>query len=618
MFKIKKIKNKLWLAFGLVLVFSMLVSGWAIFSIFKIIDYGDVVGQINHINMYRLELRRAEKNFLLRDVTKASLFEKGDSPYLTLFRNHEKSMHELMDSLAKNQYFSSLDISKEFDETQLRLKEYSDAFFALVEKVKKRGFKDWGDEGELRKAIHAVEKDNVASRELILDLRKNEKDFFLRKDLQYVEKFDEGIETLKASMAEHKTGNYDDAVRNVATYREKFHQIVEAEKAIGLNEKQGLIAQLQEACDKLDPISVRLGEVTTIKTKEVVNRTIWMIVIAIFAQLSVGTVLAIGFSKEFTKNTTRIRDNIVQLSQGQYPEETEVRSIDEFGESQRALNNLIERVKTAATFAGKIGNGELTVKYDERFGDDVLAKALITMHEKLKVAAEEDEKRSWATQGLADFGELLRKQDQDVEKFADHVLSFIVKYSKSNQGRLYVINEDSEEKYLKLISAYAWDKKKYLEQKIMRGEGLAGQCWQEREPIYMTQVPENYILITSGLGYATPRNIFILPLKINEDIYGVIELASLKKYEDHERELIVKLTASLASAISTVTINERTKTLLAQTQQQTEEMRAQEEEMRQNMEELSATQEEMSRKEQEYLRRIEELEMKHETNIADE
>lgn len=616
MFKIRKIRTKLGLAFGLVLIFSLLVSSWAIFSIFKIIDYNDVVSHINRINNYRLELRRAEKNFLLRDVTKPSLFEKGESPYLNLFRTNENTMHGLMDSLSHNEYFESLGIAQEFKDTEISLKEYSDAFYVLVEKVKKRGFKDWGDEGELRKAIHTVEKDNVADRELILDLRKNEKDFFLRKDLQYVGKFDDGIEALKNSVSTKKKENFEDALKNIAIYREKFHQIAEAEKAIGLNEKEGLLAHLQTACDKLDPIAIKLGEVAGLKVSEVVKRTIWMIVVAVLVQLGLGVVLAIGFSREFTKNTTRIRDNIVQLSQGQYPEEAEVTSIDEFGESQQALNNLIERVKTAATFAGRIGNGELTTQYDQRYNDDVLAKALMTMHEKLKETAEEDEKRNWSTQGLADFGELLRKQEQDVEKFADQVLSFIVKYSKSNQGRLYIVQEDSEAKYLKLISAYAWDKKKYLEHKISLGEGLAGQCWQEGQPVYMTEVPENYVVITSGLGYATPRNIFILPLKINEETYGVIEVASLKKYEDHEKELIKKLSASLASAISTVTINERTKTLLAQTQQQAEEMRAQEEEMRQNMEELSATQEEMSRKEREYLKRIEELESKRAIDIS--
>ncbi len=611
--KITRIKVKLLLAFGGVLFVSLMLSAWSIFSIYKIIDYETLIAVIDKINIHRLELRRAEKNFLLRDVTKPALFEKGESKYLNTFKSHDEIVQNLVDSLSKSSYIESLNIRSELKETKTHLTEYAMAFYSLVEQVKKRGFKDWGDEGELRKAIHTVEKDKVADRVLILDLRKNEKDFFLRKDPQYVEAFDAGIEIIKNSInstRDKKEVAVEDAIRNIDTYKEKFHQIVDAEKAIGFNETEGLLAQLQNTVDKLDPIAMKLGSITESKIGDVVSRTILMIVLAVLAQMGLGILLAVTFSKEFTKNTTRIRDNIVLLSEGKYPEESEVTSVDEFGQSQHALNNLIERVKTAADFAGKVGNGELNAQYDEKYNNDVLATALMNMHTKLKKAAEEDEKRNWATQGFANFGELLRNQDQDLVKFGDHVLSFIIKYTHSNQGRLFVVNDESEEKYLQLISAYAWDKKKYVDQKIEFGEGLTGQCWQERDPIYLTEIPEGYVTITSGLGLGSPRNIFIMPLKVNGQIFGVLELASFKMYEDFERDLMVKLSENLASAISTVRINHRTKLLLATTQQQAEEMRAQEEEMRQNMEELSATQEEMVRKEQEYLKRIEQLESK--------
>ena len=79
MFKITKIKTKLLLAFGGVLLVSLLLSTWSIFSIYKIIGYEKMASVIDEINTYRLELRRAEKNFMLRDVTKPTLFEKKES-----------------------------------------------------------------------------------------------------------------------------------------------------------------------------------------------------------------------------------------------------------------------------------------------------------------------------------------------------------------------------------------------------------------------------------------------------------------------------------------------------------------------------------------------------------
>jgi PAS domain S-box-containing protein len=144
-------------------------------------------------------------------------------------------------------------------------------------------------------------------------------------------------------------------------------------------------------------------------------------------------------------------------------------------------------------------------------------------------------------------------------------------------------------------ACYAWDKKKFMNQKIHRGEGLAGQAWQEGDIVFLTEVPQNYVRITSGLGDANPTSVLIVPLKVNDQIFGVVEVASFSVFKDFETEFVQKIAESIASTISAVKINARTQRLLEESQEMTEQMRAQEEEMRQNMEELQATQEEMQR-----------------------
>ena len=202
------------------------------------------------------------------------------------------------------------------------------------------------------------------------------------------------------------------------------------------------------------------------------------------------------------------------------------------------------------------------------------------------------------TSGLAQVGEILRVSTASTADLYDNIIKFVVKYTKSNQGGLFILNEENEsDKFLELVSCYAFERKKYLTKKIGLGEGLVGQCYLEGEKIYLLEVPQEYITITSGLGGAAPNALLLVPLKINEKIFGVLELATFGKYESHEVELVEKLTESIASTISSVRVSESTRILLEKTQQQAEEMRAQEEEMRQNMEELEATQEEMRRKE---------------------
>jgi len=300
--KFKWMKLRLLLTFGGVLFVSFLISGWSIFLIYKILDYESLISVINKINTQQLELRNAEKNFLLRDITNPKLFQRGEGHYLPIFKSHEIALKINLDSLQQISYIKSLNIFDELSQTKAALKEYTDTFYSLAEQFRKRGFKDWGEEGELRTAIHAIENDKVVDRALILDLRKNEKDFFLRKDLQYVEKFDHGIETLRISMSNKKGSVILKALKYIEVYQKKFHQVVEAEKTIGLSEKEGLLAQLQLAVNKLDAISVRLITIAESKIGGLVNRTILLILLAVISQFGLGIALATNFSIRQLKN----------------------------------------------------------------------------------------------------------------------------------------------------------------------------------------------------------------------------------------------------------------------------------------------------------------------------
>lgn len=236
-------------------------------------------------------------------------------------------------------------------------------------------------------------------------------------------------------------------------------------------------------------------------------------------------------------------------------------------------------------------NDELILSLDE------LRKTLSKNKEEEDKRRKEEEQRTWVTNGVAQFGEILRRNQDNMEELSYNVVNYLVKYMKINQGGFFILNkEDEKNPFFELTGHVAFDRKKFTDKKIAWGEGLIGRCGLEKETIYMTDIPNGYISVTSGLGDGTPTSLLIVPLKTSDDIYGALELASFKEFEEFEIEFVEKTAESIALTISNVTNNMRTRKLLSETQEQAQKMHAQEETLRQNMEEMKATEEENQRR----------------------
>lgn len=328
----------------------------------------------------------------------------------------------------------------------------------------------------------------------------------------------------------------------------------------------------------------------------------------------ISLVISFFMVRSIVRSLKRIKSTLQTMSRGILPDtELEERS-DEIGEMSVALNSLIRGLKNFADFSEKIGKGDFDSKFQPLSDEDVLGNSLINLREDLKNASleeqkrkKEDAQRNWTNQGMAKFSEILRNNDHNMEELSYNIISNLVQYLGANQGGLFIINDNKENPSIDLSACYAYDRRKYLQKHIEPGEGLVGRCVREGETIFMTDIPDRYIRITSGLGEANPKCLLIVPLKLNEEIFGVIEIASFEVIEPYQVAFVEKTGESIASTISAVKINIRTAELLEQSQQQAEEMSSQEEEMRQNMEELRATQEQSSRREQELLKTIEGL-----------
>ncbi len=270
---------------------------------------------------------------------------------------------------------------------------------------------------------------------------------------------------------------------------------------------------------------------------------------------------------------------------------------DEIEEISIALNKSIQGLIDKTKFAEKIGKNEYDTELELLSDNDTLGQSLVEMQKSLITAKEleverqkEDQKRQWANEGLAKFADIFRQNNSSIAEISSIFTRELIKYNKANQGTLFLKEND----VYKALSTYAYDRDKYTNSEITPGEGLIGACIVEKKSTYLTDIPQGYIKITSGLGDATPNALFICPIQTDTEVLGVIEMASFTEFEEYQRIFIETVCSNFASVVESVKVNEQTKVLLEQTQQQTEEMKAQEEEMRQNLEELQATQEEIA------------------------
>jgi methyl-accepting chemotaxis protein len=300
------------------------------------------------------------------------------------------------------------------------------------------------------------------------------------------------------------------------------------------------------------------------------------------------------------------------MGKGVLPKEKLTEGSDELGQMAKALNMLIKGLTNIFNFSLEIGKGNFNTDFTALSKEDVLGHSLINMRDELKKASddekkrkEEDNQRNWAAQGVAMFSDILRKNTDELDELSYNIISNLVKYTHSNQGGIYIINDnDRQHLFIEMKASYAFDRRKFITKHIEIGEGLVGRCYQEKEKIYLTEIPHDYIKITSGLGEDNPRALLIVPLVYNDVIYGLVEIAAFTEYPSYVIEFIERIGESIAATISSSKAQIQTAILLEQSQQQAEEMASQEEEMRQNMEELRATQEQSARREEELQREV--------------
>lgn len=216
--------------------------------------------------------------------------------------------------------------------------------------------------------------------------------------------------------------------------------------------------------------------------------------------------------------------------------------------------------------------------------------------EELAAKQELEERNKWISDGLAKFSALFREHEEDLDQLAKSTLSELVTYLKAEQGMLFILNQDANNPQLEPKAAWKPTDRDAMKHFICKGEGMVGQCWMDGEEIYLNNIPKKYIGQQADLNDSSTASVLIAPIKVNDQVQGVVELAVLRELSAHERELVQKLSEVLGITITSVKNHQNTSKLLQDAEEMSEQLLAQEEEMRQTAEDIQASHEEGAKK----------------------
>ncbi|WP_017746784.1 CHASE3 domain-containing protein [Scytonema hofmannii] len=278
--------------------------------------------------------------------------------------------------------------------------------------------------------------------------------------------------------------------------------------------------------------------------------------------------------------------------------------------------NISQPLREISGVTQKLATGNLSLSVSTGKRQDeigVLAQAFNQMIVNLRETTLRNNQENWLKSNLAKFSQMLQGQ-RSQETVSGMVLSELAPLVGAQQGVFYVMDFVDEQPMLKLLGSYAYQQPKHLSNQFRLGEGLIGQCALEKQKIILTDVPNDYISIVSGLGGSQPLNIIVLPVLFENQVTAVIELASFQRFSEIHLTFLDQVTETVGVVLNTIKSDTRTQQLLQQSQALAQELQSQQEELKQSNErleqqavELQASEELLIQQQKELQRSNEEL-----------
>jgi HAMP domain-containing protein/CheY-like chemotaxis protein/putative methionine-R-sulfoxide reductase with GAF domain len=249
--------------------------------------------------------------------------------------------------------------------------------------------------------------------------------------------------------------------------------------------------------------------------------------------------------------------------------------------------SLTTQVRAIADVSTAVTQGDLTrsISVDAKGEVAELKDNINEMIRNLAETTDRNAAQDWLNSNLARFTGMMQGQ-RNLETVSRMIMSELTPLVGAHHGAFFIAVGENEDVELKLISSYAYKQRRSVANRFRIGEGIVGQAALEKTAILLTEAPEDYIRIASGLGEASPHNILVLPALFEGKTMAVIELASFQPFSETHQAFLEQLMESLGIVINVIEQNMRTEQLLEQSQQLTEELQERSEELQSQQEEL--------------------------------
>ena len=327
-------------------------------------------------------------------------------------------------------------------------------------------------------------------------------------------------------------------------------------------------------------------------------------IITLLISLIIGFLLA----KNICDPISYLTGLIQKVAEGNLEKDVSIDRYDEIGQMAHSFQQMIVNQRQAAGFADQVGAGDYSITILARSKHDRLSISLGNMTQKLSQMSAASQRQIWLTQSLAGLVEKIRGQ-LDLEKLGAIICEDLAQKTDAQIATLYVLDEDNN---LNLHGDYAFHLNKQIPDTIRLGQGLVGQAARSGQMISVTEIPEDYLKISSSLGDTQPTHIVVSPFLFEGKVKGVVEVASHLKFAGDHLQFLENSMESIAISINSSQTHARINELLEQTQQNNEELQIQQEELQVANEELEEKTKSLQESEAELQAQQEELRVTNE------